>query len=274
MDWELKTFRDLMLVVWEHHEKPWNKAYTNHVAQEIYEQVSPGFLPLYSDNEIEVVLPSEERVTGDFKNRYMYLNPVTHGTIMVPVLKVKSDFGRSIPEIRCQLGLFLLYGGVIRWIGFRFEAPEGINAAGEGRHHFYHVQMIRGLHTSIPFPHNDHLNWIPDAEPTIPLDADGPSKLLLCLLVSLYGIQEVLRLINLSPSHSQLRKRFEAMHITGVPVIEWYWKVTADAGAKSQFHKTPNPEAWRADILQRHPGCKIEGVTKAAYDAAPPSRRK
>jgi|GEM_PF-1128591 len=272
MDQELKSFCDLILAVWEHHEKPWD--YGNKDAQRIYELVSPHFLPLSSDKEVEKGLPSEQRVTGEFKTRYLYLNPVTHGTIMVPVLKLKADFGRSIPEVRFQLGLFLLRNEGIRWIGFRFEAPEGVDAVGAGRHHYYHVQMIRGLHTSIPFPFNEHLEWIPDAEPTFPLDADGPSKLLLCLLISLYGLQEVLRLINLSPSHSQLRERLNAMQTPHFPVIEWYWKVTVGADGKAQFWKTPNPAGWRARILGQYPGSTIEGISKAAYESAPVSRRK
>jgi hypothetical protein len=271
MDQELKSFRDLVLTVWEHHENPWD--YSNKDAQKIYELVNSHFRPLSSDNEVEEGLPSEQRVTGAFKTRYLYLNPVTHGTIMVPVLTLKADFGRSIPEVRFQLGLFLLHKGDVRWIGFRFEAPEGIDAAGAGRHHYYHVQMIRGLHTSIPFPSNEHLEWIPDKEPTFPLDADGPSKLLLCVLVSLYGVQEVLKLINLSPSRSQLRERFDAMHTPHFPVIEWYWKVTAGADAKGQFWKTANPDTWRAKILGQYAGCTIEGINKAAYDSAPATRR-
>jgi hypothetical protein len=272
MDQELKSFRDLILVVYEHHEKPWE--YTNTDAKKIFEQVGTHFRPLYSDTEVEAVLPSEQHVLGEFKTSYIYLNPITHGTIMVPVLTLKADFGRSIPEVRFQLGLFLLHKEGIRWIGFRFEAPEGVDAAGAGRHHYYHVQMIRGLHTSIPFSSNEHLEWIPDAEPTFPLDADGPSKLLLCLLISLYGLQEVFKLINLSPSHNELRERLNAMRAPHFPVIEWYWKVTVGADAKGQFWKTANPDTWRARILGQYAGCTIEGITKKAYESAPAGRRK
>ncbi len=276
MDRDLKLFRDLMLTLWDHHEKPWE--YSHKEAQKIYAEIGGHFLTLSDTSELQALLSSEESVMGgEFKSRYVYLNPVTHGTIMVPVLTLKSDFGRSIPEVRFQLGLFLLHEEKIRWLGFRFEAPEGRDVHGAGRHHYYHIQMIRGLHTAIPFPSNKHLEWIPDAEPTFPLDVSDPVKLLLSLLVSLYGVEEVLTLIRYSSSHAQLRQCFGEMNCYQFDPIERYWKVTkkVTTGKKPQveyWKSLKEPSEFHKYFTAKYAGCKIDGVTKGAFDSARKSK--
>jgi hypothetical protein len=266
MDEELKSFRDLMLVIFDHHERPWN--YSNPTAQAIYADIAGGF-PSFGDSvALEKLLPSEEAVSRAFDNRYLYLNPVTHKTVMVPLLTLESDFGRSIPEVRLQLGLFLKHHDQTRFVGFRFEAPEGKGGQSLGRHNYYHMQMIQNFRVPVSLPSND-LEWIPDAEPTIPLDADGAVKLLLTILVSLYGMEEVITLIGRASTGTELQKHLGQMHCHKIPELEWYWKVTIGKTGKSEYWKTSKESPdFKTMITKKHQGSTIIGVTSGTFAGA------
>ena len=112
MDADLKAFRELMLALWHHHEKPWE--YSNAQAQKIYEAIGSGFVSLGNESEVEELLPSESSVEREFDNRYLYLNPVTHGTVMVPVLTLKAVRAlRPGNPITCRLILIARRSGSV-----------------------------------------------------------------------------------------------------------------------------------------------------------------
>src|SRR5215208_3334899 len=268
MDPHLKAFRELMLALWHHHEKPWK--YSNAQAQKIYEAIGSGLVSFGNESEVEELLPSEASVDREFDNRYLYLNPVTHGMVMVPLLTLKADFGRSVPEIRLRVGLFLLHDDQIRSLGFRFEAPEGKSAIGAGRHNYYHVQMIRGLGSSISFSANEYLQWFPDAEPTFPVDANDPVKLLLSLLISLYGLDEVGILIAHVGAGTELQTYLREMQCLHTNELEWYWKVSIGKTAKVEYWKTSKtPTEFRDHISSKYPGSAIIGVAKGTFRQIP-----
>ena len=150
MDIELKKFRDLITAIYEHHERP--HLYSHVTARSIFDRVQGAFPGFRNRDELLAMLPSEEAVQKEFGRTLLYLNPVTHGTLLVPALSVKSDFGRSIPEIRLYLAVFLEHDGVIKFFGFRFEAPEGSGSI----HHYYHLQMIRNLPYGVALPDDKH----------------------------------------------------------------------------------------------------------------------
>jgi hypothetical protein len=113
MDQELRLFRDLVLAMWDHHRKPW--FYSRGQARDIWLGISTPFPSFTDRNELETSLPSETRVRAEFPPwKFLYLEPVHRGQTMVPVLSMKCDFGRSIPEVRLRLGLFLKHDGDIK----------------------------------------------------------------------------------------------------------------------------------------------------------------
>ena len=71
-------------------------------------------------------------------------------------------------------------------IGFRMEK-------GEGEHGFYHAQLIRDLQTGacVECP-----RWLPETQPSLPIHAVSSATLLLCTLLSIYGLDSFWKLIN------------------------------------------------------------------------------
>ena len=75
-------------------------------------------------------------------------------------------------------------------LAIRFETDEGDPnpEAQPGSHDFCHAQLCNRI--------NKHISkaasvWVPDSQPSIPLDADNQISLVLCVLVSIYGKRHV-----------------------------------------------------------------------------------
>ena len=270
MDEELRLFRDLVLTIWDHHRKPW--FWPRGQAKDIYIDISTPFQSFADRSELEASLPTEEQVKAEFPAwRFLYLEPVVRGQVLVPVLSMKCDFGRSVPEVRLRLGLFLRHDRNIKAIGYRLETPEG-----PGIHHYYHLQMIRGLRLSMLFPPEDCLRWMPDAAPTFPLDGDGSVKLILGLLIGLYGIDETVALLRKASLGAQTMRYLSDMSCYSFPAFEWYWKVTiAGTTNRHEYYRTAKePHEFRDYFLGLYPGCQITGVTKSGYNGLSKSKRK
>ena len=75
-------------------------------------------------------------------------------------------------------------------LAIRFETDEGDPETDKdrGAHDFCHAQLCtsigRNLDATTP-------SWIPDSQPSFPLDAEDQVSLVLCMLVSLYGGRRV-----------------------------------------------------------------------------------
>jgi hypothetical protein len=251
VDKDLKAFRDLSLWLWNSHKKPWD--YEDR-ARAIYDKISQGYLYIDS-TELERHLPNEEKVQSEFpKRKYLYLDPV-EGQALVPVLSIASDFGRSIPAVRIRLGLFFSHDGKIRAFGYRFESPEG-----PGSHHYYHAQLINGFEKDEPFLGGDA--WLPTSCPTFPLDADNPVKLLLSLLIALYGVPYISRI---KPLVDGIGRHLDQMRFQSLPELKWYKKVTTGGGKKIEIHNPSNPTEFTKVMKAKYPKCEITGITKEMY---------
>lgn len=266
-DKELELFRDLFIAIWNYHRKPWLRF--NGQAKDIFQDISGTFKTLSTVEELEDSLPSEGRVSSNFPpNRFLYLNPVT-SPILLPVLGLKCDFGRSIPEVRLRVGLFLKHGLDTRAIGYRLEAPEG-----PGAHHYYHLQMIRGFDKHFHFTSDDCLNWFPDQAPTFPLDVDGPVKLILNLLIGLYGLLDTGAMLRDMGLTARAKQYLDQMSCVSIPPIEWYWKVLKRGASKHEFYKTlKEPTEFRRDF-RSHQGCKVQSITEGLYNAQPKKQQQ
>jgi hypothetical protein len=260
-DQELKLFRDLFIAIWDHHRKPWLRFRGQ--AKDIFQEIGTTFNTLSTVEELEASLPSEARVSAEFPpNRFLYLNPITIGGTLLPLIRLKCDFGRSIPEVRVRMGLFLKYGVDTKAIGYRLESPEG-----PGAHHYYHLQMIRGFDRHSHFTTDDCLSWFPDQSPTFPLDADSPVRLILSLLIGLYGLLETGTMLRDTGLTARAKPYLDKMSCFSMLPIEWYWRVLKQGASKHEFYRTPKePAVFRRDFRQ-HAGSKLEAITEGFYKA-------
>lgn len=136
--------------------------------------------------------------------------PVVKKPPLLPVLNL--NYNLSNYQARLQVVLFV--GGVAathgaRAFAYRYEPPEGSG----GRHHFWHAQptfelrLASGSMVSLPGLLD---NWRPRDTPAFPLDAEEPTDLLLCLLISLYGRKDAGQMIGAHLS-SRLSDRLQRM---------------------------------------------------------------
>jgi hypothetical protein len=252
VDKDLKAFRDLSLWLGNSHTKPWT--YGDR-ARAIYDEISRRYVCIDS-RELESHLPNEEKVRSEFPRRkYLYLNPI-EGQPLVPVLSIASDFGCSIPEVRIRLGLFFSHDQKIRAFGYRFESPEG-----PGSHHYYHAQLINGFERDEPFLGDE--NWFPNSCPTFPLDADNPVKLLLSLLIALYGVPYISRI---KQHVSGIENHLKQMRFQSLPELKWYRKVKIGGGKKTKSYDPSDPFEFTKTMRAKCPKCEITGITKEMFN--------
>ena len=117
--------------------------------------------------------------------QFIILRGPNNDVPMVPVLGLSVDMdGSSLNGLMVSLALYLRddENGELRALGYRFEEPSD----GPGIHYFYHAQNVRQFKpaTYLPLPTP---SWIPDSQPSFPLQATTPAALLVCALVAVYG---------------------------------------------------------------------------------------
>ena len=130
---------------------------------------------------------------GSFDKKAVYLWSLRDPKDSPVLLWCKWDITNAKCNIWFQIGIWLKEG---EFVGFRFEMPE------EGdNHNYFHVQPSQNLgykDTKILKPIN-----VPTRNPTVPLTANSALDLLLCLVVSLYGMKG---LTELRESASDIKK--------------------------------------------------------------------
>lgn len=265
MDKELNVFRNLLLWLWDRYPKPWDDGYGRDAYQIACIYLGNRSFP--KRENLEASLPTETQVAVEFPGtQFLHLPPFKTRShyIIVPRIRLVCNFGRNIPLIRCYLGLFLLHEGCLRSIGFRFEAPEG-----PGIHHYYHTQLITDEAWTIP--RQEHHIWLPTEQPAFPLDADNPVTLILCLLVSLYGVDCLRDLVNSGiPDLRDYLDKVRASILQTQKLI-YYWKVEYDdpeiAGRHRVMHYSTfeDPGNFKTAMVVAHPRCNILGITMSTY---------
>jgi hypothetical protein len=193
----IRSFRDLFLWLKAEHQ-PFLDDPRNSEFSKLYGELAGRFTPI-EEHELEGCLPSLEKRYCDTLNisrggRFLYLAPepdaaTTKRRNFVPFLSIRCDFNDALPKVRLGMALGSLQGDRLRLFGMRFEAPEGNES---GCHDFYHAQMINEFRRGGGFPPislNGATTWIPETQPSIPLDAVCPVTLVLSVLTSIYGVQ-------------------------------------------------------------------------------------
>jgi hypothetical protein len=151
-------------------------------------EVSDWFTP-FDERDLEIFL-SENPRNGDTSEagKYVFL-PMVPNPRLLPILNLA--YSLTDDRVKLQLVLFVEReaGFEARAFGYRFESPEG-----PGRHDYWHAQPIHHvlLHdestVKLPGLKDD---WRPKDTPAFPLDARCAIDLLVCLMISVYGFQEV-----------------------------------------------------------------------------------
>lgn len=75
----------------------------------------------------------------------------------------------------------------------RFESPESGRMESSGLHDFFHAQLCDHISQNV---NNICPNWVPCSQPSFPLDAKDDVSLVLCMLISIYGVRDVIQKLN------------------------------------------------------------------------------
>ena len=140
-------------------------------------------------------------------NLYLLLEPTTDKKILPLVTLHSSD---KWVHFRVYTLLTMLdEGSRMQALSLRFETGEGNpQCPGEGSHNFCHAQLCNVLNGPI---RASTPTWLPDSQPSIPVDADDQISLVLCMLTSLYGGAHVRRKINDSGGSRNIRKHLDCL---------------------------------------------------------------
>ena len=269
MNKELNLFRQLVITVFEHHIGAYDTPSKS--VRAILEGIPYQYSRFSDSSALGNYLPTDAQPIADFKAapKFLYLRPIEKGTPTIPVVSLKSDFRRSLPEIRIRLALFVLgSGGETQALGYRYETPEG---PGNGRHDYYHVQPIRVLHRDKPGFQLSTPDWFPDSHPAWPIDAKDSIGLLLTLLFSLYGLDfyEELAAYRMALT---LKNHMLQTHCLNLPRPS-LWKVIC-AGKEFHYATWYDKNAFDRSCTEAHPPkCRKEPLTSAEYNSLPQNRQ-
>lgn len=116
--------------------------------------------------------------SGDFGQHALYVKPPRLECTAAAAIWCRWDFGNEVAACWFYLGLWLAERG---FVGFRYEMPqEGSN------HNYFHSQPCQSIGSrEDPIP--EALD-VPERNPTLPLAANSALELLLCLVVSIHGM--------------------------------------------------------------------------------------
>lgn len=200
MDQDVHTLYDMLSVLCRqqrHWSRPQPKQKPPRRALEVWEVLKDQWIPI-GEEELEYAFMRGNVDTVNFSalRRVLYLPPLPHhDNDCVPVLSLVCG-RRNADELKLSFMLVRddeTEKGLVG-IGFRMEK-------GTGEHSFYHAQLIRSLHG------NDIVEcprWLPETQPSIPLYAISSATLLLCTLLSIYGLDSFWEM--LVPCFNQVHK--------------------------------------------------------------------
>ena len=152
-----------------------------------------GLTPVYA-RQLHGMLSNSSDIEMRDKHLFLFLEPIESENILPLVTLQSSD---DWVHFRIYTLLTMLDKcSTLQALAIRFETDERYrNSGGEpsshdnsegesGSHDFCHAQLCNFINNRIPI---STPAWIPDSQPSIPLDADNQVSLVLCMLTSLYG---------------------------------------------------------------------------------------
>lgn len=125
------------------------------------------------------------------QHRFLFLEPVIDKTIL-PLLTLETSDQWVHFRVYVLLTMLDKCAG-LQSLAIRFETDEGGLKSGHGSHDFCHAQLCRRINCTTLATTPD---WIPESQPSFPLDAKNQVELVLCMLISLYGRRHVFDKLN------------------------------------------------------------------------------
>ena len=124
---------------------------------------------------------------------FLFLEPIVDEGV-VPLLTLESSCDWVPFRLFVLLAMFDECNN-LQTLAMRFETDEGGSRSNSrpGLHDFCHVQLCRRINDRTPAstPH-----WLPESQPSIPLDAEDQVDLVIAMLTSLYGGRYVFDKLN------------------------------------------------------------------------------
>ena len=127
-------------------------------------------------------------------NQFLHLEPIKNNILPLVTLQSSSNW----VHFRIYALLTMLDENCdLQSLAIRFETDEGYPGVGysPGLHDFCHAQLCNDINRHVK---DVTPQWVPDSQPSIPLDAEDQIGLVLCMLTSLYGGTYVRGRINAS----------------------------------------------------------------------------
>ncbi len=138
------------------------------------------------------------------KNFAIYLPPLSDDQSFVPLLTFELDSEKaSVANFRLDL---YHYDKVLNLhhVGFRFETPT----QGSKKHLFFHAQPIEHSSQHV-IPGSNSGAKRTGTLPCLPLQADDPVSLVICLVLSLYGLEGCVKVLDEASIQSGFRRQVE-----------------------------------------------------------------
>ena len=120
--------------------------------------------------------------------KYLYLPPLEEDRDFIPLISARINFGSEIPQLSLRVGLFKSQAGQQPiFFGVRFETGHYGQDLSSKNHNFCHLQLVEQ-----PFTQSRLItcfSGLPKHYPAVLIPATCPTTLILCMLVSMYGIK-------------------------------------------------------------------------------------
>ena len=159
------------------------------LAQRVYERYMPERV---DDQALRGVIGRNTELELKEQGRFLYLEPVVDKGIL-PFLTL--DTSKEWVNFRAYVLLTMLDpSDELQALAMRFETDEGTRSnGGIGSHDFCHAQLCRSINDST---RATTPSWLPESQPSLPLDAEDQVGVVLCMLTSLYGGRHVVQRLN------------------------------------------------------------------------------
>jgi hypothetical protein len=149
----------------------------------------------------------------------IFLPPLDDDPLFVPLLTFELDSNEPKASFRVDFCQYDEPSNSLRYAGFRFETPT----ANSSKHRYYHVQPIEDAPdhlAQVVAKNREYLGTIP----CIPIHADNPMSLILCMILSLYGREGYNKITADLPIDEAFSKHVGACLTCGNSFIETGWK--------------------------------------------------
>lgn len=166
---------------------------------------------MMSHNALKAMLSKYDDVTMKSNNLFLWLRPTREQ--IVPLMTLESS--ANWVHFRIYVLITMLDAdSALQALALRFETDEGYPDGKIGAHDFCHMQLCRSINQTV---RDLSPPWLPETQPSVPLDADDQISLVLCMLVALYGGREVVATLSGPGTGSLLQPHLQRVRALRAP---------------------------------------------------------